>query len=93
MPRANFSCWEKPPIPGAARFELDSTKPPTEFPHFWEAGINSPHSALTLRSDYQAQMTQLHESIGYKYTRIHAPFARDYSVAQGPNVSAGPTKF
>ena len=45
--------------------------------------INSPHSALTLRSDYQAQMRELHGGVGYTYTRIHAPFARDYSVAQG----------
>ena len=33
-------------------------------------------------------MTDLHDNIGYKYTRIHAPFARDYSVAQGPNATS-----
>ena len=82
-PREDFSCWQKPPRPGNASFALGSTSSP--FPHFWETGINSPHSAMTLRSDYQAQMTALHEDIGYQYTRIHAPFARDYSLAQGPN--------
>ena len=25
---------------------------------------------------------------GYTYTRIHAPFARDYSLAQGPNTTS-----
>ena len=60
----------------------------TPFKHFWEMGINSPHSALTLRADYQVQMTELHANIGYTYTRIHAPFARDYSVAQGPNTTS-----
>ena len=85
--RAHFSCWEKPIPPGTEQFTLvpDSTSP---FPHFWEAGINSPHSAMTLRADYQAQMAALHEHIGYKYTRIHAPFSRDYSVAQGPNATS-----
>ena len=43
---------------------------------------------MTLRSDYQRQMTALHEDIGYTYTRIHAPFARDYSLAQGPNTTS-----
>jgi hypothetical protein len=81
--RDAFSCWSKPPQPGNATFTLGTTATP--FPHFWEKGINSPHSAMTLRSDYQRQMTTLHEDIGYEYTRIHAPFARDYSVAQGPN--------
>jgi hypothetical protein len=82
-PRANFSCFEKPLKPGNATFTVGGER--TTFPHFWETGINSPHSAMTLRSDYQKQMTALHEDIGYKYTRIHAPFARDYSLAQGPN--------
>jgi hypothetical protein len=81
--RDAFSCWSKPPEPGNATFTLGTISTP--FPHFWEKGINSPHSAMTLRSDYQRQMTTLHDDIGYEYTRIHAPFARDYSVAQGPN--------
>jgi hypothetical protein len=27
-----------------------------------------------------------------RYTRIHAPFARDYSLAQGPNTTVGVSK-
>lgn len=77
---AQFSCWAKP---GTARFTVGETG--SAFSHYWEAGINSPHSALTLRADYQSQMRQLRRDIGYQFTRIHAPFSRDYSVAQGPN--------
>jgi hypothetical protein len=84
-PRENYTCWEKPPTPGAASYHVDrGSGGTTHFEHFWERGINSPHSALTLRADYQRQMTALRSDIGYTYTRIHAPFARDYSVAQGP---------
>jgi xylan 1,4-beta-xylosidase len=33
-------------------------------------------------------MTELHFDIGYTFTRIHAPFSRDYSVIQGPNATS-----
>ena len=36
------------------------------------------------RADFQAQLRQLRKHVGYKYTRVHAPFSRDYSTAQGP---------
>lgn len=87
-PRQNYSCWQKPEPPGKTTFNLGANRSTTFFGHFWEQGINSPHSAITLRADYQRQMTALHDDIGYKYTRIHAPFARDYSVAQGPPLPA-----
>jgi hypothetical protein len=61
-PRTNFTCWEKPLPSGSAKFVIGTAT--TAFAHFWETGINSPHSALTLRSDYQAQMTDLHHRIG-----------------------------
>ena len=90
-PRLNYSCWEKPLRPGAAIFDLGGGGAPvTPFPHFWEKGINSPNSALTLRADYQRQMTALHDDIGYTYTRIHAPFSREYSVSQGPPLPGAP---
>jgi hypothetical protein len=96
-PRLNYSCWEKPPVAGATTFDLAGGQHTSPFHHFWEKGINSPHSALTLRADYQRQMTALHDDIGYTYTRIHAPFARDYSVAQGPPLpgtnSSGTTSY
>ena len=84
--RTDFSCFEKPPKPGKAAFTVGAAT--GHLPHFWEKGINSPHSAMTLRSDYQRQMTALLEDIGYSYPRIHAPFARDYSLAQGPNTTS-----
>jgi len=33
-------------------------------------------------------MTRLKRAMNYNYTRIHAPFARDYSLAQGPNATS-----
>ena len=55
------------------------------FPHFWELGINSPHSAIALRSDWRDHMTMLKQHNGYKYTRLHAPFSRDFSFALSAN--------
>jgi hypothetical protein len=43
-----FDCWAKP---GSASFTVTSTTT-TPFPHFWQTGINSPHSAITLRADW-----------------------------------------
>eukprot|EP00039_Didymoeca_costata_P001494 m.52945 g.52945 ORF g.52945 m.52945 type:complete len:612 (+) comp10829_c0_seq2:51-1886(+) len=78
-----FDCWYKP---SNAVFNL--TGDVSDFPHFWQRGINSPHSALTLRADWQSQMRLLKNNMNYSYTRIHAPFSRDYSVAQGPNTTS-----
>ena len=66
-PRENFACWRKPTPPGKEHYTIGNDTAP--FMHFWETGINSPHSAMTLRSDYQKQMTALKKDIGYKYTR------------------------
>mmetsp|Transcript_9101 Transcript_9101/g.15033 ORF Transcript_9101/g.15033 Transcript_9101/m.15033 type:complete len:621 (+) Transcript_9101:93-1955(+) len=82
-PEPRFDCWEKA---GIKKFALGTAT--TEFPHFWEAGINSPHSAITLRADWREQMRQMRTDIGYNYTRIHAPFSRDFSVSQGPNATS-----
>lgn len=83
----HFDAWEKPSPPVTVTLD-DPTAPTTDFPHFWETGINSPHSAMTLRADWQGHMRMLKDAIGYNYTRIHAPFSRDYSVAQGPNATS-----
>eukprot|EP00038_Savillea_parva_P028287 m.64191 g.64191 ORF g.64191 m.64191 type:complete len:610 (+) comp8208_c0_seq1:61-1890(+) len=79
----DFECWQKP---GVASVTLSTST--SSFPHFWTKGINSPHSAMTLREDWRSHMRYLKTNIGYNYTRIHAPFARDYSVAQGPNATS-----
>ena len=79
MPIKGFRCYQKE---GQSTVSLTTKTEP--FPHFWETGINSPHSAMTLRADWREHMTMLKEHMGYNFTRIHAPFARDYSTAQGP---------
>lgn len=35
-PRDNFSCWEKPSVPGATVFDLGDGKETSTFNHFWE---------------------------------------------------------
>ena len=69
-------------------FTLGNRSTTSEFNHFWETGINSPHSAVTLRSDFRDQLRELKEHVGYTYTRIHAPFSRDFSISQGPNATS-----
>ncbi len=60
-----FDCWLKSVNGSSFTFKLSvPTAPRAPFPHFWEAGINSPHSAMTLRADWREHMTLLKRSMG-----------------------------
>jgi xylan 1,4-beta-xylosidase len=47
------------------------------FPHFWEHTVGSGHALLSLRADWQAQMTRCHDELGFQYVRFHALLSDD----------------
>ena len=43
----------------------------TALPHFWEHTIGSGHAPLALRADWQRQLRQCHEQLGFHHVRFH----------------------
>ena len=44
---------------------------PTPLPHFWEHTVGSGHAPLALRADWQQQMRQCREQLGFRHVRFH----------------------
>ncbi len=40
-------------------------------PHFWEHTVGSGHAPLALRADWQRQLQQCHEHLGFQHVRFH----------------------
>jgi xylan 1,4-beta-xylosidase len=43
----------------------------TPLPHFWEHTVGSGHAPLALRADWQRQLRQCHEQLGFRHVRFH----------------------
>ena len=44
---------------------------PAPLPHFWEHTVGSGHAPLALRADWQRQLRQCHEQLGFRHVRFH----------------------
>jgi xylan 1,4-beta-xylosidase len=44
---------------------------PVPLPHFWEHTVGSGHAPLALRADWQRQLQQCHEQLGFRHVRFH----------------------
>ncbi|MEO6968926.1 MAG: glucoamylase family protein [Rhodanobacteraceae bacterium] len=53
------------------RFTCDYSRDPEALPHFWEYCVGSGHATLALRADWQAQLKQCHEELGFRHIRFH----------------------
>lgn len=53
------------------RFTIDFAQPAPPFEHFWEHTGGSGHIPLALRADWQAQLRQCHEELGFRHARFH----------------------
>ena len=60
-----------------AEFNCDLKSPSSPFPHFWEHTIGSGHATLTLRADWQKQLTRCHTELGFKRVRFHGILSDD----------------
>lgn len=52
-------------------FSCDCSKDPENLPHFWEHCVGSGHATLALRADWQAQLKQCHDELGFRHVRFH----------------------
>ena len=55
----------------AVEFSCNIDGSTTPLPHFWEHTIGSGHATLGLRADWQAQMRQCHDELGFRHVRFH----------------------
>lgn len=55
----------------ATRFTCDYRGKPEALPHFWEYCVGSGRAALALRTDWQAQLRQCREELGFRHVRFH----------------------
>jgi xylan 1,4-beta-xylosidase len=53
------------------RFTCDFSSKPEAMPHFWEHCVGSGNATLALRADWQAQLKQCHEELGFRHVRFH----------------------
>lgn len=49
----------------------------TPLPHFWEHTVGSDHAPVTLRADWQQQLTRCQNEIGFRYVRFHGLLSDD----------------
>jgi xylan 1,4-beta-xylosidase len=61
----------------AVEFICDLAQRGTPLPHCWEHTVGSCHAPLALRADWQAQLRQCHEDLGFRYVRFHGLLSDD----------------
>jgi xylan 1,4-beta-xylosidase len=49
-------------------------------PHFWEHTVGSGHAPLALRADWQRQLRQCHEHLGFAHVRFHDILSDDMAT-------------
>ncbi len=55
----------------STRFTCDFSSKSAALPHFWEHCVGSGHATLALRADWQAQLKQCHDELGFRHVRFH----------------------
>ena len=58
-------------------FFCNLAEPSTPLPHFWEHTVGSDHAPIALRADWQAQLRQSHDELGFQYVRFHGLLSDD----------------
>jgi xylan 1,4-beta-xylosidase len=64
----------------STRFTCDYSSKPEALPHFWEHCVGSGHATLALRADWQAQLKQCREELGFRHVRFHGLFDDDMNT-------------
>jgi xylan 1,4-beta-xylosidase len=61
-------------------FHCRLSEPAGRLDHFWEHTVGSCHAPLALRADWQAQLRQCREELGFAYVRFHGLLCDDVGV-------------
>jgi xylan 1,4-beta-xylosidase len=60
-----------------AHFRAQLSAESEPLPHFWEHTVGSCHATLTLRSDWQKQITRARQELGFQHVRFHGILSDD----------------
>ena len=73
------------------QFECDFSNTSAVHPvwSFWESCTTGDHAYLALRSDYQEQLTQVHNELNIEYIRFHGIFDDDVGILNSQDPSMG----
>ncbi len=64
-------------------FSVDALSSGKPFLHYWEECVGSGHASLALRADYQSQLKQCHDALGFRFVRFHGILCDDMSTCSG----------
>ena len=67
------------------KFTLDAQGKTKKVTKHWQFCVGSGHAALALRQDYQEQLKQAYDELGFKRVRFHGIFNDDMNVCQRMN--------
>lgn len=73
---------QTPPPGQALTFTIDARRPVGAFPHYWESIVGSGRANLALRSDYHADLVEVHQQTGIESVRFHGIFDDDNGVCR-----------
>lgn len=66
-------------------FFCDLAEATTPLPHFWEHTVGSDHASVALRADWQRQLRQCHDELGFRYVRFHGLLSDDMGTVVREN--------
>lgn len=61
-------------------FKIASSTPVKPNDRYWQFCVGSCHAALALRADYQKQLKQVHDDLGFQRVRFHGLFDDDMHI-------------
>lgn len=64
-------------------FTCDLSRPATPLTHSWESVVGSDHAPIALRADWQAQLRQCRDELGFRYVRFHGLLSDDMGTLIG----------
>ena len=62
---------------GGISFFCNLAEVTTPLPHFWEHTVGSDHAPMGLRADWQQQLQQCHNELGFRHVRFHGLLSDD----------------
>ena len=65
---------------GSISFFCNLSEVTTPLPHFWEHTVGSDHAPMALRADWQQQLQQCHNELGFTHVRFHGLLSDDMST-------------
>ncbi len=69
-----LACWK---INMNTRFTCNLDGTPVPLPHTWQRTVGSCHALLALRADWQEQLGEARNDLGFRHVRFHGILCDD----------------